>query len=103
MFKRKVTINETDDVDLESQIEKFGSEHEFAAVTWYPAMKRVPYRMDNREPVTSAGNGVNDFIGFQPISKKQLTYLRTAGNKRQPVNIIYRIGLYIYIIRILCK
>nr|ADE76620.1 unknown [Picea sitchensis] len=49
-------------------------------------MKTVMYRKDDREPVSSDGNGVNDFIGFQPTSKKALTTIRKIEEIAEATN-----------------
>ncbi|EFJ06711.1 hypothetical protein SELMODRAFT_430460 [Selaginella moellendorffii] len=66
MFKRSVTNVGTSDVGLEDKIVAFGNEHEFGDVIWYPSKREAVYRIDDRVPVDIPGDGVNDFIGFQP-------------------------------------
>ena len=80
LFKRSITNIQTDDFDLESRILMFGLEHEFADGAWYPAQKKAVYRVDDRVPVNSPGDGVNDFIGFRPTPTVFLAALREAGN-----------------------
>jgi L-gulonolactone oxidase len=79
MFKRSITNMEKNDSDLENRIVQFGMDHEFADVTWYPSQARVVYRVDDRVPVNSSGDGVNDFIGFRSTSTAVLTALRRRG------------------------
>ena len=64
MFKRSITNVQQDDFDLENRIAQFGLEHDFADVTWYPAQRKVVYRVDDRVLVNTSGNGVNDFISL---------------------------------------
>ncbi|CAN6282433.1 unnamed protein product [Urochloa humidicola] len=65
LFKRSVTFTERDDGDLEEQVTKFGYQHEFADIAWYPGHGRAVYRADDRLPLTASGDGVLDFIGFR--------------------------------------
>ncbi|CAD6225511.1 unnamed protein product [Miscanthus lutarioriparius] len=65
LFKRSVTFTERDDDDLTEQVAKFGYQHEFAAISWFPAHGRVVYRIDDRLPLTASGEGAMDFISFR--------------------------------------
>ncbi|TKV92819.1 hypothetical protein SEVIR_9G185600v4 [Setaria viridis] len=65
LFKRSVTFDERDDGDLEEQLAKFGYQHEFADIAWYPGHRRAVYRIDDRLPLSAPGDGVLDFIGFR--------------------------------------
>ncbi|CAN6304511.1 unnamed protein product [Urochloa humidicola] len=65
LFKRSVTFTERDDGDLEEQVIKFGYQHEFADIAWYPGHGRAVYRADDRLPLSAPGDGVLDFIGFR--------------------------------------
>ncbi|EFJ07314.1 hypothetical protein SELMODRAFT_429865 [Selaginella moellendorffii] len=66
MFKRSITNVRTSDVGLEDKIVAFGNEHKFGDVIWYPSKREAVYRIDDRVLVDIPGDGVNDFIGFQP-------------------------------------
>lgn len=68
LFKRSTTFAERDDSDLADQVTKFGYEHEFADIAWYPGLGRAVYRMDDRMPMNASGDGVLDFIGFRATS-----------------------------------
>ncbi|KAF7088324.1 hypothetical protein CFC21_091446 [Triticum aestivum] len=68
LFKRSTTFTERDDDDLAEQVTKFGYQHEFADIAWYPGHGRAVYRMDDRLPMNASGDGVLDFIGFRPTS-----------------------------------
>ena len=81
MFKRSITNVQQDDFDLENRIAQFGLEHEFADVTWYPAQRKVLYRVDDRVPVNTSGNGISDFIGFRPTFSPLLATSRIAGKR----------------------
>lgn len=39
--------------------------HEFGDITWYPSKHTAVYRHDDRVPLTTKGDGTNDFLGFQ--------------------------------------
>ena len=79
MFKRSITNVYKNDFDIENTIVKFGLEHEFADLTWYPSHYKVVYRVDDRVSVNSSGDAVNDFIGFQPQSTALLATTRATG------------------------
>jgi FAD-dependent oxidoreductase len=86
MFKRSITNVQEDDFDLENRIGQFGLEHEFADVTWYPAQRKVLYRVDDRVPVNTSGNGISDFIGFRPTFSPLLATARIAEEVEQSHN-----------------
>nr|TKW00862.1 LOW QUALITY PROTEIN: hypothetical protein SEVIR_8G139900v2 [Setaria viridis] len=59
MFKRSVRFEEHEDSDLAERVVAFASEHEFAD------NHLAVYRVDDRVPVNTSGDGVNDFVGFR--------------------------------------
>ncbi|CDP16177.1 unnamed protein product [Coffea canephora] len=65
-FKRSITYNFASDDHIEDQVFDHAKKHEFGDIQWYPSRQTVVYRYDDRVPLSTAGNGVNDFIGFQP-------------------------------------
>ncbi|KAI4316129.1 hypothetical protein L6164_024138 [Bauhinia variegata] len=67
-FKRSITYNFTDDAHIEDMYVSHAKKYEFADIDWYPSKHTAVYRYDSRVPLTAAGDGVNDFIGFQPNS-----------------------------------
>jgi hypothetical protein len=67
MFKRSVTNDWELDDGMEDCILAFGLAHEFGDLTWHPAQRHVVYRKDFRVPDDTDGDGVSDFIGFEPI------------------------------------
>ncbi|KAH9307283.1 hypothetical protein KI387_035194 [Taxus chinensis] len=78
MFKRSVTNLEKDDIDLENMVIPFGLVHEFGDISWYPSQGKAVYRVDDRVPVHVAGEGLNDFIGFQASLTPLLSTIRTT-------------------------
>ncbi|XP_077210594.1 L-gulonolactone oxidase 2-like [Tasmannia lanceolata] len=66
MFKRSVTNKVFPDTGFENTITNFGATTEYGELTWYPSQARVVYKVDFRVPVSTPGEGENDFIGFQP-------------------------------------
>ena len=78
-FKRNITNVVKDDEDLEDEILPFAAANEFGDLTWYSSQRRVVHRIDNRVPVTTPGNGLNDFIGFQTVSTAVAASLRATG------------------------
>lgn len=79
MFKRSITYLEKSDLDLGDQAVNFGHEHEFADITWYPNQRKAIYRIDDRVPINTTGNGLYDFIPFRPTSSLALAAIRTTG------------------------
>ncbi|KAK4274284.1 hypothetical protein QN277_017530 [Acacia crassicarpa] len=65
-FKRSITYNFTDDANVEDEYMEHAKKYEFADITWYPSKHTAVYRYDSRVPLNVSGDGVNDFIGFQP-------------------------------------
>ncbi|XP_031102604.1 L-gulonolactone oxidase 3 [Ipomoea triloba] len=64
-FKRSITFNFTNDSGLENEYIEHAKKHEFGDLQWYPSKNIAVYRYDDRVPLNTPGDGVNDFIGFQ--------------------------------------
>ncbi|KAI3735936.1 hypothetical protein L6452_15490 [Arctium lappa] len=64
-FKRSITYNFSDDVGLDDGFIRHANAHEFGDITWYPSKHMAVYRHDDRVPLTTKGDGTNDFLGFQ--------------------------------------
>ena len=79
IFKRSITYLTKDDSDLGDKVASFGHEHEFADITWYPSQHKVVYRVDDRVPTNTSGNGLYDFIPFRPTPSVELALVRTTG------------------------
>jgi FAD-dependent oxidoreductase len=79
MFKRLVRFEEHDDTDLAERVVAFASEHEFADIIWYPGHRKAVYRVDDRVPVNTSGDGVNDMVGFRPTPTFFIETVRLAG------------------------
>ncbi|XP_051130130.1 L-gulonolactone oxidase 3 [Andrographis paniculata] len=65
-FKRRVTFNYTNDNGIENEFMNHGKKYEFGDIQWYPSRHSAVYRYDDRVPIDTPGDGLNDFIGFQP-------------------------------------
>ncbi|MED6199838.1 hypothetical protein PIB30_079617, partial [Stylosanthes scabra] len=79
MFKRSVTYLTKDDKDLGEELINFGREHEFADVSWYPSQKKAVYRVDDRVPLNTSGDGLYDFLPFRPTLSAGLAVVRSTG------------------------
>ncbi|XP_020592996.1 L-gulonolactone oxidase 3 [Phalaenopsis equestris] len=64
-FKRSITYDYLTDEKLLDEFEEMTKQHEFFDIDWYPSQGLAVYRLDDRAPWNSSGDGVNDFIGFQ--------------------------------------
>ncbi|RZC50274.1 hypothetical protein C5167_018701 [Papaver somniferum] len=67
-FKRSITNIYNDDSHFEDEFIGLAQKHEFADITWYPSKHTTIYRQDDRVPLNSSGNGINDYFGFQSFS-----------------------------------
>ncbi|CAN1319409.1 Probable L-gulonolactone oxidase 6 [Linum perenne] len=83
MFKRSLTYVEKDDNEFGDEAITFGRKHEFADFTWFPSQGRVIYRMDNRVPSNTSGNGINDFIPFRSTLSLALAIVRSAEETQE--------------------
>lgn len=79
MFKRSITYLSKDDSDLGDQVVRFGKEHEFADIIWYPSQQKAVYRMDDRVSTNTSGNGLYDFIPFRATPSLGLAVIRATG------------------------
>lgn len=86
LFKRSVTLLTRDDSDLSEDALSLGKQHEFADFTWYPSQQKVVYRMDDRVPSNTSGNGRNDFTGFRATSSLLLALIRTTEEDQESKN-----------------
>lgn len=80
MFKRSISYLAKNDSDLGEKVVIFGHEHEFGDITWYPSQRKAIYRVDDRVPINSSGNGLYDFIPFRPTPSIALSIIRTTGH-----------------------
>ncbi|WOL17056.1 L-gulonolactone oxidase 3 [Canna indica] len=64
-FKRSITYSFQDDATFQDQFMDHAQKHEFADITWFPSQHQVAFRIDDRVPLNTSGDGTNDFVGFQ--------------------------------------
>lgn len=90
-FKRSIRLNYTNDNGIEDEFMEHARKNEFGDIQWYPSRQIAVYRYDNRVPLNTSGEGINDFLGFQsnPIllsksvraTEKGLESTRNMGGK----------------------
>ena len=80
MFKHSITKETESDADVEERIIKFGLTHEFGDLTWNPSQNSVVYKKDFRVPIETQGDGVNDYIGLEPVDPIAIEANRALGN-----------------------
>ncbi|XP_019183724.1 PREDICTED: L-gulonolactone oxidase 3 [Ipomoea nil] len=88
-FKRSITFNFTNDNGLENEYIEHAKKHEFGDLQWYPSKNIAVYRYDDRVPLNTPGDGVNDFIGFQPnlvLLTKTIRAAEKGFEKRRDAN-----------------
>ena len=78
-FKRSITYDYRDDCAIQDDFAEHAGRHEFADISWYPSQHQAMYRIDDRAPLDATGDGVNDFIGFQPIPIAASSAIRASG------------------------
>ncbi|CAH9074612.1 unnamed protein product, partial [Cuscuta europaea] len=57
MFKRSMSLVEEEDTNLGDEAATFGTRHEFGDMSWLPGEGRVVYRVDDRVPIDTPGDG----------------------------------------------
>ncbi|XP_068331242.1 probable L-gulonolactone oxidase 6 [Pyrus communis] len=83
MFKRAITYLSKSDSDLGDQVVRFGKEHEFADIIWYPSQHKAVYRMDDRVSTNTSGNGLYDFIPFRATPSLALAVIRATEENQE--------------------
>ncbi|KAL2954806.1 hypothetical protein AAZX31_19G244600 [Glycine max] len=83
LFKRSITYLTKNDSDLGDQAAAFGQQHEFADIIWYPNQHKAVYRVDDRVPMNTSGNGVYDFIPFRSTPSLELALIRTTEDVQE--------------------
>ncbi|VVB16214.1 unnamed protein product [Arabis nemorensis] len=81
--QRSLTYVMRNDSDFEDQAVTFGEKHEFADFLWLPSQGKVVYRMDDRVPVNTSGNGLFDFIPFRPQLFVALAIIRSLEESEE--------------------
>ncbi|KAK9664843.1 hypothetical protein RND81_14G072900 [Saponaria officinalis] len=87
LFKRNMTFTTEGDSDLGDTVLSFGQQHEFGHISWLPSQRKVIYRIDDRVPITTFGDGVYDFIGFRSISKSVLESNRSSEEEQESLGL----------------
>eukprot|EP00250_Pteridium_aquilinum_P006078 c16063_g2_i2 orf=1-1212(+) len=57
MFKRSVKLELRGDEKLEDEILEFAKEHEFGGINWYPGSGKALFKLDDRVPLETQGDG----------------------------------------------
>uniref|UniRef100_A0ACD5T8C9 Uncharacterized protein n=1 Tax=Avena sativa TaxID=4498 RepID=A0ACD5T8C9_AVESA len=83
MFKRSVTFEKRDETDFPAQAAVWGNLHEFGDMAWLPWQGKVIYRTDDRVPVSTPGNGLNDYLGFRAKPMLELVIVRAFEERLQ--------------------
>ncbi|CAM8907418.1 unnamed protein product [Rhodiola kirilowii] len=83
MFKRSITYLTESDSDLADIAANFGQEHEFADITWYASQGKAIYRVDDRVPFSTPGDGLFDFTGFRAQSSLVLGLVRSTEETQE--------------------
>ncbi|XP_028779783.1 probable L-gulonolactone oxidase 6 isoform X2 [Neltuma alba] len=78
LFKRSITYEMKNYSDLGEELIRFGKEHEFGDVSWYPTQKMAVFRLDDRVPISQNGNGLYDSIEFRATPSAQLAATRAT-------------------------
>ncbi|KNA08107.1 hypothetical protein SOVF_165620 [Spinacia oleracea] len=87
MFKRSITFEAMDDDNgLGEEALNFGKKHEFGDITWYPSQHQVIYRIDDRVPSTTPGNGVNNYFPFRSTAASVLVANRKIEELAEAIN-----------------
>ncbi|XP_010544874.1 PREDICTED: probable L-gulonolactone oxidase 6 [Tarenaya hassleriana] len=83
MFKRSLTYVMKNDSDFGDQAMTFGKKHEFADLLWYPTQGKVVYRIDDRVPSNTSGNGLYDFLPFRSQLSAALAIIRSTEETQE--------------------
>ena len=79
MFKRSITYKVQEDEGLEQKIVDFAKNTHYGDISWYPSKGQAIYRYDYKVPASTAGEGVNDFVGLQLQNASVLLANRDLG------------------------
>ncbi|KAM6600118.1 hypothetical protein CsatA_019727 [Cannabis sativa] len=86
LFKRSISYVTKDDSNLGDEIGSFGRKHEFADITWYPAQQKAVYRVDDRVPSNTFGNGLYDFIPLRSAPSEVVALGRLTEENQESSN-----------------
>ncbi|XP_073138507.1 probable L-gulonolactone oxidase 6 [Henckelia pumila] len=83
-FKRSVTFVTKSDWDLGDEAVRFGRQHEFGDLIWYPSQNKVVYRVDDRlSSNVSSAKGLNDFQGFRSTTSLLAAAIRYSEETQE--------------------
>uniref|UniRef100_A0A7N0ULI6 L-gulonolactone oxidase n=1 Tax=Kalanchoe fedtschenkoi TaxID=63787 RepID=A0A7N0ULI6_KALFE len=83
IFKRSITYQSESDGELAERAVSFGHQHEFADITWYLSQGKAVYRVDDRVPSGTPGDGLFNFTGFRAQSSHLLEHLRSIEERQE--------------------
>ncbi|KAJ0111950.1 hypothetical protein Patl1_00680 [Pistacia atlantica] len=86
LFKRSITYQMKDDLDLADEAVSFGRQHEFADINWYPSQRKAIYRIDDRVSSNTSGNGLYDYTPFRSTLTATLAIIRTTEENQESTN-----------------
>ncbi|KAH9617812.1 hypothetical protein KSS87_011485 [Heliosperma pusillum] len=87
LFKRNLTFTSKSDSDLGDIALTFGEKHEFGDMVWLPSQRKVIYRIDDRVPVTTPGNGVYKFSPMRSVPRFVLESVRAAEDLEESLGL----------------
>ncbi|KAK9664844.1 hypothetical protein RND81_14G073000 [Saponaria officinalis] len=87
LFKRNMSFTTEGDSDLEDTVLSFGQQYEFGHISWLPSQRKVIYRIDDRVPVTTFGDGVYDFVGFRSMPESVIESDRSSEEEQESLGL----------------
>lgn len=82
MFKRQATmrvLHENDTGELVDEVNRISKSEEYGEIMWYPSLREVVYKYDHRVPVTTPGEGKNNYYGLQSQLATTVMVARLTG------------------------
>ncbi|CAA6666009.1 unnamed protein product [Spirodela intermedia] len=85
-FKRSISLSFRDDGRLQDEFMELAGAHEFADITWYPSQHSAVYRLDDRVPRNSSGEGrTTSWVSEPPYPVLQGEKVNEAARSRSGV------------------